>query len=111
MSNLFREPDTIIECRYLPALDSYLSEDEGFNRMIVELFVSFVSKALPNRFLKMLFADDASVFVKESDVMVTFRLESDPLVFSYKYYVLSDLLFAYSKKCQYISYRMAAAYL
>ena len=65
-------------------MDSYLSEDEGFNHMIVELFVSFVSNALPNRFLKMLLADDASVFVNESDVMVTFNLESDPLVFSYK---------------------------
>ena len=52
--------------------------------MIVELFASFVSKALPNRFLKMPLADDASVFVKESDVMVTFRLEPEPLVLSYK---------------------------
>ena len=52
--------------------------------MMVELFASFVSKALPNRFLKMLLADDPSVFVKESDVMVTFRLEPEPLVFSYK---------------------------
>ena len=76
--------DSIIEFSYLSELYSYLSEDEGFNRMIVELFDSFVSKALPNRFLKMLFADDASVFVKESDVMVTFRLEPEPLVLSYK---------------------------
>ena len=52
--------------------------------MIVELFASFASKALPNRFLKMLLADDASVLVKESDVMVTFRLEPELLVFSYK---------------------------